>query len=65
METMGHDLPLYDRDGFPIFKQAEVRRCPHGFHHPPWAHSCDGCWCEGERDQREYGWNHDTSPEEG
>ncbi len=40
----------------------EYRRCPHGFHHPPWPHSCDGCWCEGERDQRDYGWPHDTTP---
>lgn len=40
----------------------EYRKCEHGYHHPPWAHSCDGCWCEGERDRREYGWPHDTSP---
>lgn len=38
------------------------RQCPHGFHHPAGKHSCDGCWCEGERDRREYGWRHDTSP---
>jgi hypothetical protein len=42
--------------------QPEFRQCPHGFHHPPWAHSCDGCWCEGERDRTEYGWPHDTTP---
>ena len=42
---------------------AEYRQCSHGFHHPPWPHSCDGCWCEGERDRREYGWDHDTTPE--
>lgn len=41
---------------------AEIRQCPHGFHHPPGSHSCDGCWCEGERDRAEYGWAHDTSP---
>lgn len=40
----------------------EHRRCPHGFHHPPWPHPCDGCWCEGERDRRDYGWDHDTGP---
>lgn len=40
----------------------EYRQCEHGYHHPPWAHSCDGCWCEGERDRREYGWPHDTTP---
>jgi len=42
--------------------------CPHGFHHPRpfnnYPHSCDGCWCEGERDHREYGWKHDTTPRE-
>lgn len=42
----------------------DYRQCPHGFHHPPHAHSCDGCWCEGERDRREYGWPHDTTPQE-
>lgn len=40
----------------------EYRRCPHGFHHPPHPHSCDGSWCEGERDRRDYGWPHDTTP---
>lgn len=39
------------------------RQCEHGFHHPPWPHSCDGCWCEGEQDQRKYGWDHDTTPQ--
>lgn len=43
----------------------EYRQCPHGFHHPPHPHSCDGCWCEGERDRREYGWPHDTTPAAG
>ena len=38
------------------------RQCPHGYHHPPFTHSCDGCWCEGESDRRLYGWQHDTSP---
>lgn len=38
------------------------RQCPHGFHHPPGPHSCDGCWCEGERDRAMYGWDHDTAP---
>ena len=42
------------------------RRCPHGFDHPkPYRdspHSCDGCWCEGERDRAEHGWEHDTTP---
>lgn len=46
--------------GLPI--TGEYRQCPHGFHHPPWPHSCDGCWCEGERDRRAYGWDHDTAP---
>lgn len=45
-------------------EKEEYRLCPHGFHHPPWVHSCDGCWCEGERDQRDYGWPHDTTPKE-
>lgn len=40
----------------------EYRQCPHDFHHPPWTHSCDGYWCEGGRDRREYGWDHDTTP---
>lgn len=44
-------------------------QCPHDFHHPrpysTYPHSCDGCWCEGERDMREYGWKHDTTPEGG
>lgn len=22
----------------------EYRECEHGFHHPPWPHSCDGCY---------------------
>jgi hypothetical protein len=39
------------------------RQCPHGFHHPAGPHSCDGCWCEGERDRRDYGWEHDTTPQ--
>ena len=43
-------------------RMSEYRKCPHGFHHPAWPHSCDGCWCEGERDRREYGWPHDTTP---
>jgi len=38
------------------------RQCPHGYHHPKGPHSCDGCWCEGERDRAEYGWAHDTTP---
>ena len=38
------------------------RKCPHGYHHPPGPHSCDGCWCEGERDRAMYGWDHDTAP---
>ena len=42
----------------------EFRLCPHGYHHPPWPHSCDGCWCEGESDRRNYGWYHDTTPKE-
>jgi hypothetical protein len=46
-----------------------LRLCEHGFHHPlpdnlDYPHSCDGCWCEGLRDQRDYGWNHDTTPKE-
>jgi len=40
----------------------EYRKCIHGYHHPEWPHSCDGCWCEGERDRREYGWDHNTAP---
>jgi hypothetical protein len=40
----------------------EYRQCPHGYHHPPWPHSCDGCWCEGESDKKNYGWNHSTAP---
>ena len=40
----------------------EYRQCPHGFHHPPGPHSCDGCWCEGERDRAMYGWDHSTAP---
>lgn len=48
----------------------QFRRCPHGFDHPhpgtalaiTYPHSCDGCWCEGERDKQQYGWPHDTSP---
>lgn len=43
---------------------SSYRRCPHGYDHPGWPHSCDGCWCEGERDRRDYGWDHDTSPQE-
>lgn len=44
-----------------------MRICPHGFHHPiefgySWNHSCDGCWCEGEEDFLNYGWNHSTAP---
>lgn len=39
----------------------EHRRCPHGFHHPSWPHSCDGCWCEDERDRRDHGRDHVTS----
>ena len=49
----------------PDVRASGMRLCPHGFHHPTnnpdSPHSCDGCWCEGVRDQR-YGWNHDTSP---
>jgi hypothetical protein len=41
-----------------------VRQCPHGYHHPSGPHSCDGCWCEGERDRRQYGWPHNTDPRE-
>jgi hypothetical protein len=46
-----------------------MRLCPHGFHHPdPFnpasPHSCDGCWCEGASDRRDYGWPHDTAPDE-
>lgn len=42
----------------------QPRQCPHGFHHPVGVpHSCDGCWCEGEHDRAEYGWQHDTTPE--
>lgn len=41
----------------------DYRQCPHGFHHPRNVpHSCDGCWCEGERDREQYGWNHNTDP---
>lgn len=43
-------------------RRGAYRRCERGFHHPPWQHSCDGCWCEGERDRAEYGWQHDTTP---
>ncbi len=45
----------------------ELHVCPHGYHHPAspadldYPHSCDGCWCEGWRDQG-YGWNHSTEP---
>ena len=46
---------------FPIV--GEYRKCPHGYHHPPWPHSCDGCWCEGERDRMKYGWDHNTDPD--
>lgn len=46
-----------------------LTQCPHGFHHPrpysaSYPHSCDGCWCEGERDRLDYGWDHDTNPGE-
>lgn len=46
-----------------------LRVCQHGFHHPypdnlDYPHSCDGCWCEGERDRRDYGWPHNTTPKE-
>lgn len=46
-----------------------TRKCPHGFDHPNpfdarYPHSCDGCWCEGLRDRRDYGWDHDTSPDD-
>lgn len=33
----------------------DERQCEHGFHHPTWPHSCDGCWCDDERD-KVYGW---------
>jgi hypothetical protein len=49
-----------DEVKFPIV--GEFRQCPHGYQQPPWAHACDGCWCEGERDRREYGWPQDTTP---
>lgn len=39
-----------------------IRQCPHGFHHPNYPHSCDGCWCEGEHDRAQYGWAHNTDP---
>lgn len=42
----------------------EIRQCPHGFHHPKGLHSCDGCWCEGERDRDRYGSNHSNDPKE-
>ena len=28
---------------FPLV--GEFRQCEHGYHHPPWSHSCDGCYC--------------------
>ncbi len=45
----------------------KLRVCPHGMHHPypdnlNYPHSCDGCWCEGLRDRRDYGWPHTTNP---
>lgn len=56
-------LSLVSRhNSFPVVSAGGPRRCPHGYDHPGWPHSCDGCWCEGERDRREYGWDHDTSP---
>ncbi|MFD7661348.1 hypothetical protein [Streptomyces sp. NPDC059788] len=33
----------------------------HLYHHPPWLHSCDGRWYEGESERRDYSWHHDTS----
>lgn len=63
------ELPTDDQmtlnpDAVTCTKPTEHRQCPHGFHHPPHPHSCDGCWCEGERDRHEYGWPHDTTPTE-
>lgn len=43
-------------------RMTDYRQCPHGFHHPDGPHSCDGCWCEGERDREQYGWDHNTDP---
>lgn len=50
-------------------RRVDLRQCPHGYHHPypldlDYPHSCDGCWCEGERDRRDYGWPHTTNPPE-
>lgn len=50
----------------------QMRICPHGFHHPypfgylDYPHSCDGCWCEGMCDRRDYPhWPlHTTDPHE-
>jgi hypothetical protein len=36
----------------------EYRQCVHGYHHPAWPHSCDGCFCDDERDLNDYGWKH-------
>ena len=42
---------------FPLV--GEYRHCKHGYDHPPWAHSCDGCWCDDDRD-KQYGWPEGT-----
>ena len=33
---------------FPLV--GRFQQCKHGYHHPPWAHSCDGYFCDDERD---------------
>lgn len=38
---------------FPIV--GEFRQCEHSYHHPHWPHSCDGCFCDDERDKA-YNW---------
>jgi hypothetical protein len=40
-----------------------IRQCEHGYHHPSGSHSCDGCWCDDERDLAQYGWVHLTQEE--
>ena len=39
---------------FPIV--GEYRQCEHGYHHPPWPHSCDGCFCDDDRDKEYPDW---------
>jgi len=56
------DRALFDRSARSY--HAALRQCAHGFHHPEGPHSCDGCWCEGERDRAMYGWDHNTDPKE-